>query len=87
MSNSSDSRSSGRRRVALERLHQEGGLAEVAHQDAADEAAVAHDQLLVGAAPGFGELHHLVAFVARLGDAHRGEVDAGDLELVASLVP
>ena len=69
------------RRVAIEALHQVGGLADVAHEDAADQPAVAHDQLLVGAALGLGELDDLVALLGGLGDPHRGELDAHDLEL------
>ena len=68
-------------RVAIEALHQVGALLMSPMQDAADEPAVAHDQLLVGALLGLGELHDLVALVSGLGDPHRGELDAHDLEL------
>ena len=71
----------GQRRVAVEALHEIGGLADIAHQDAADQAALAHDQLLVGALLRLGELDDLVAVLGGLGDAHGGELHAHDLEL------
>ncbi len=84
-SNSRPSRSSGSGESLVEGLHQEGGLADVAHQDAADQPAVAHDQLLVGAALGLGELDGLVALLLGLGDAHGGQLDAHHLQLGGEL--
>ena len=82
-SNSSSARSSGSA-AAVEGLHEEGDLADVAEQDRADQPAVADDQLLVDAARGLGELHDLVVGVGGLLVAHRRHSTPITLSFVAS---
>jgi hypothetical protein len=61
-------------------LHEICGLRNVAHKDASDEVAIAHDQLLVGAFLWLGELDEFIIF-ERLRDSHGCELDAHDLQL------
>ena len=53
----------GQRRVAVERLHEIGDLAQVAHHDRAGEAPLANDELLVASLLGLRELHHFIVVV------------------------
>ena len=71
----------GQRQSAVEGLHQKRDLADVADQGGADEFAVANHDGLVDAVFGLGELDELVVVVLGRLQAHRGDVDAGDLEL------
>ena len=71
----------GQRQPAVERLHQEGDLGAVAEHRCADELLVPDDQRLVDAAARLGEHDVLVGVPLRALHAHRGDIDAGHLEL------
>ena len=71
----------GQRQPAVEGLHQERDLADVADQGGADQPVVADDDALVDALARLGEDHELVVVALGRLEAHRGHVDAGDLEL------
>ena len=68
----------GQLAVAVEGLHQIGRLADIAQENAAHQTAIPNDQLLVGAALRFGELHDLIAIVNGFGDAHGGHLHTHD---------
>src|ERR1700730_15508276 len=70
----------------MEGLHQIRGLRDVPHEDASDEAAIAHDQFLVGVFLWLGELDEFI-MLEGLGDSQRCELDAHDLQLSCELGP
>ena len=69
------------RQSAIEGLLQEGDLLAVAEQGRADHLAVPDHHRLVDPAAGLGEDDVLVGLPLGLGDAHRGDLDAGHLQL------